>query len=136
MKIIEEYRNLTEEIAVIDSQITSKQREIQQLKDTYKPLEIKAVCYSEVTSKAGYHPKDLLDVTDEINELVEEVKELKSLKIELHEQRHKLEEVIDGFGDKKKKVVMMRIKGMTISEIADEMNYCERHVWRIMVGIK
>lgn len=133
MNIIDEYRKLTEDIAVIDSKITSASREVKKLIDTYKPAEIKAVDYSSDRVKSSIVVRSLLDVTDDINIFKLEIKKLRSERRNLVAQRKKLDDVVDGLGDSKKKVVMMKICGKTIAEIADEMNYSERQIYRIIL---
>ena len=132
MNIIDEYRKLTEDIAIIDSKITSASREIKKLIDIYKPSDLKAIDYSADRVQCSVVVRSLLDVTDDINVFKLEIKNLRSERNKLVAQRKKLEDVVDGFNDCKKRVIMMRVRGMKICEIALEMNYSERHVNRIV----
>ncbi len=91
---------------------------------------IKNECKHQCTSKSIFvTANNIWVLTDFIKEVEEELEELQG-------QKKKLEDTIHELGDTKKQVMMYRIKGFSLSEIADKMNYSKRHIERMMAGIK
>lgn len=136
MKIIDEYRMLTEEIAVINSKITTTNREINKLLDTYKPSSLKAINYEDVSVQTSRVEASLLLTTDRINKLKKRLKKLEEELRSVTDQRDKIEKTINEYGNLRKKVIMLRIKGHTIEEVASELNYSTRHIDRLICEIK
>lgn len=132
MKIIDEFRRLTEEIAVCESQKQSLEREITKQSDQYKPKEIKAIDYEEEKVKTSTHQQSMIETYDEIVSLNHSLKERENELDILYSQRNHLEDVVDGMGDRRKKAIMMRIKRKKANEIKDATGYCERHVHRLV----
>lgn len=132
MKIINEFRRLTEEIAVCESQKQSLEREINKQSDQYKPKEIKAIDYEEEKVETSTHQQSMIDTYDEIVSLNCSLKERENELDILYAQRNHLEDVVDGMGDRRKKAIMMRIKRKKPYEIEEATGYCERHVHRIV----
>lgn len=132
MVIIDEYRRLTEEIAVTESRITSAERELKKLSATYAPRGIGSLDYSaeRVSGGKGAPSMDEMfrKMMDLNTELVNDREELQSL----HWQRDKLSEVIDALGCQQKKVLMYRISGLSNARIAQRLGCSKRHVERLI----
>lgn len=131
MKIIDEYKELTEEIAVINSKIVRTEREIEKLMNTYRPCEIKAIDYGTEVVQSSKVQDSLFFITDSINKLKKELEKLELESKSVTNQREEIEKVINSYGNCKKKIIMRRIKGDTVNEIACEFNYSKAHVRRL-----
>ncbi len=136
--IIEEYRRLTENIAVVKSSISSNKREITKLirSNLNFPSGLGAIDYSKPAVQTSLFQGDLVQAYVKIHDIEVEQQELEAELKALYEQRDELEKVINGLGDKEKKAMMLRIKGFPNWKIAKEMSYSQRQVERIFQNIK
>lgn len=134
--IIDEYRKIIEDIAVVKSQITSINREKSKLIYTYSPKDIGAVDYSKPAVQVSNVPISITDAYIQIQDIETGIQPLESELKSLYKQRDELERVIDDLGDKEKKALMLRIKGYPNWRIAKEMSYSQRHVERIFKNIR
>lgn len=134
--IIEEYRELTEDIAVIKSCITSTERDIKKTINTYKPSDIGAIDYEKPAVQTSCSQESISTVYAKIHDLELELQNLKDELQSLYKQRDELERTINDLGDKEKKAMMLRIKGYSNWKIAKYMNYSERQIERIFQSIK
>lgn len=126
--IIEEYRELTEKIAVVQSSITTNQIEINKLikNNLNFPSSLGAIDYTKPAVQTSLFQGDLITAFIKIHDYETEMIDLEEeLKLR-NEQRNKLEKVINDLGDVKKKVIMLRIKGHTNQQIADILNYQDK----------
>lgn len=134
--IIDEYRELTEDIAVIKSCITSTERDIKNTINTYQPKELGAIDYNKPTVQTSCSQESLSVVYTRLHDLETELQNLKNELQSLYQQRDELEKVINGLGDVEKKVMMLRIKGYPNWKIAKEMNYSQRWIEKIFKKIR
>lgn len=134
--IIEEYRRLTENIAVVKSSIASTRRSISKLIYANKPCDIGAIDYTKPAVQTSHSQDDVIAAYRKIHDLEVEKQELESELQSLYEQRDELERVINDLGDKEKKAMMLRIKGYPNWKIAKEMNYSKRQVERIFQNLR
>lgn len=133
MRIIQEYRRVTEEIAVIESKIESANRQMRYLWRAHGHSTFGGIDYSAVRVQgSGFSPGDMesaLKVFLEIQRMQEEL-------AELHEQLERLRGTINKLGNKRKIALMMRIDGKTNDQIAAEMRMTTRQVERIFSTIR
>ncbi len=132
MQIIDEYKKITEDIAVVRSKLSTTKRKIKRLSYRCCPDDAKGIDYS--TEKVQIS----IDIPD-IEELMLLAKEMMLLELdlmELYQQRDELEETINDLGDLKKQVIMLQIKGYTQLQIAKELNYSKRHIERLCKDLK
>lgn len=136
--IIEEYRNLTESIAVIRSCITSTKREKFKLinENMNIPRGLSAIDYTVPAVQTSLFQGDLASAYIKIHDLETELMSLEKEFEALLEQRNDLEKVINDLGDVEKKVMMLRIKGCTNRKIAERLHYSERGIENIFKRIK
>lgn len=133
--IIEEYRGLTEKIAVIKSSIASTKRAKLKLIYANEPCDVGAIDYAKPKVQTSCSQDDLLIAYRKIHDLEIELEELETELQALYDQRNELEKVINDLGDNEKKCMMLRIKGYPNWKIAKEMNYSVRHIQRIFSSI-
>jgi DNA-directed RNA polymerase specialized sigma24 family protein len=126
--IIEEYRELTENIAVVQSCIITNQREKRKLIESNLnfPSSLGAIDYTKPAVQTSLFQGDLVSAFIKIHDYETEQMELEVELKSLNEQRDKIENIINDLGDVKKKVIMLRIKGCTNQEIADILNYQDK----------
>lgn len=132
MEIIAEYRQLTKGIAVLNSRIKSKERELSKLTLTYAPRDIGGIDYSDPCVQTSLHHPDIVQVASKIYDLNKELKILRDELKEIMNQRDELDKCIDSLGDTKSKIMMLKIKGYTNRQISWELNYSKRHIERIV----
>lgn len=136
MNIIDEYRKVTEDIAVVKSCLTSINRDIKKLINAYRPGDVKSIDYSKDRVKTSNYQIDIFDNYTKMQDLFKERDntelELKSL----YTQRNELEKVINDLGDINKKVIMLKVKGYTNWKVADILHYSVRHIERIVASSK
>lgn len=132
MRIVDQYRNLLQEISVTKSNISLIKRDIKLLENEYCPRELKGVDYSFIQSDVRFSPKDV--------ESVIEILERKKRLLNIYENELQLlsidkkdiESTINSYGDVKSKMLMLKCQGLKNSEIADKMCYSKRQVERII----
>gem|GEM_PF-1280027 len=134
--IIDEYRKITEDIAVVKSQIKSINREKSKLIYTYSPKDIGAIDYSKPAVQVSNVPISITDAYIQIQGLEIGIQPLESELKSLHEQRDELEKVINDLGDIEKRTLMLRIKGYSNYRIAKELNYSVRGIEEIFKRIR
>lgn len=133
--IIEEYRKLTEDIAVIKSCIVSTERDIKRTINTYQPGDAGAIDYSKPAVQTSISQESLSEVWIRLHDLNVELQDLKEELKSLYKQRDELERTINDLGDIEKKTMMLRIKGFSNWKIAKEMNYSVRGIEEIFKRI-
>jgi predicted nucleic acid-binding Zn-ribbon protein len=132
MEFIEEYRRLTNDIEATQSYIASLERKLNKLISTYAPRDLKAVSFEIGKARTNKELPDVFELADEINRVKTEIK---SEREELHAltgQRKRLEDCVSSADRTHIKVVMLKIKGMPISQIMYMTGYSERQVYRIL----
>lgn len=136
--IIEEYRKLTENIAVIRSCITSTKREKNKLirENINIPRGLSAIDYSIPAVQTSLFQGDLASAYIKIHDFETELMDLEEELKQLYGQRDELERVINDLGDVEKKAMMLRIKGYTNRKISEKMHYSERQIERIFKNIR
>ncbi len=136
--IIEEYRKLTESIAVVRSCITSTKREKNKLirENINFPRGLGAIDYSMPAVQTSFFQGDLATAYIKIHDLEVELMNLEEELEALLEQRNELEKIINDLGDVEKKAMMLRIKGYTNIKISEKMHYSERQIERIFKNIR
>jgi|SRR5665647_65068 len=134
--IIEEYRELTEDIAVIKSCITSTERDIKRTINTYQPRDIGAIDYTKPAVQTSIAQDTLSAIYTRLHDFETELQNLKEELQSLFVQRDELEKVINDLGDIEKKVMMLRIKGYPNWKVAKYLNYSERGIENIFKRIR
>lgn len=129
--IIEEYRELTEDIAVIKSCITSTERDLNKTINTFQPRELGAIDYSKPVVQTSCSQESLTEVYIKIHDLNIELQNLKIELDSLNKQRDDLEQTINDLGDIEKKVLMLKIKGCKNWVIAKQLNYSVKGIEKI-----
>lgn len=132
MKIIEEYKRLTEEIAVAESKLESARRELKKQVDQYKPSDLKAIDYSNEKVQTSVHQQDMVETYDIIEEIKDNIKLTEKDLIAVKSQRKKIEDVINDIGGRHKQVLMLMTKGERPVQIAEKMGVDIRHVFRLL----
>lgn len=133
--IIEEYRKLTEDIAVIKSCIVSTERDINRTINTYQPGDAGAIDYSNPTVQTSISQESLSEVWIRLHDLNAELQDLKEELKSLYKQKDELERTINDLGDIEKKAMMLRIKGFSNWKIAKELHYSVRGIEEIFKRI-
>jgi DNA-binding NarL/FixJ family response regulator len=133
--IIEEYRRLTENIAVIKSSIASTKRAITKLIYANKPCDIGAIDYTKPVVQTSHSQDDVISAYRKIHDLEVDKQELELELKALYEQRDEVEKVINDLGDIEKKAMMLRIKGYSNQKIADILHYSKGGVNHIFERI-
>jgi FtsZ-binding cell division protein ZapB len=133
--IIEEYRELTEDIAVIKLCITSCERDIKKTINTYQPSDLGAINYDKPCVQSSNSQESISLVLIKLHDLQEELQDLQDELQSLYKQRDDLERTINDLGDVEKKAMMLRIKGLSNWKIAKEMNYSVRGIEEIFKRI-
>lgn len=136
MTIIEKYRELTENISVIEVCIDQVENEIRKLIFTYCPGDVGAIDYTKPAVQTSISQESLSSVYIKLHDLETELMDLKKEKDFLYQQRDKLEKTINDLGDIEKKVMMLRIKGYPNWKIAKHLNYSERGIENIFKRIR
>ena len=136
MTIIEKYRELTENIVVIEVCIEQIYRELSILIHTYCPSGVGAIDYSKPAVQTSISQKSISNVNIKLHDLETELIDLKNEKEFLNKQRDKLEKNINDLGDIEKKVMVLRIKGKRNWEIAEILNYTEKGIEYIFRRIR
>lgn len=136
LNIIEEFRRVTEDIAVVKSCLTSINRDINKLINAYRPGDIKGIDYSKDKVQSNNMPLDIFSNYTKMQELFKERDntelELKSL----YTQRDELEKCINDLGDIEKKAMMLRVKGYSNWRIADTLHYSIKGIEKIFKRIR
>ena len=136
MKIIQEYKRVTEDIAVIKSKIKTVKRELDKNINRYKPSDIKAINYDKEKVQTSMYQESILVVANNIFNLQQTMKEFEQELQELMEQRGELEDIINTLNNLEQKVCVMRIQGHSIKKIAWKLNYSEIYIKKISQRIK
>lgn len=128
MDIIQEYRRITERIAVQSSQLTTAKRDLQKNMNIYKPSDAKGIDYSQEKVQSSLHQQDIFTTANNIKIITSFIKELEEELVELKGQRNKLEKTINSLGDIKKQYIMYKIKNprMPNWKIANEIHVAPR----------
>lgn len=132
MKIIDEYRRLTEEIAVLESRIISQERQLRKVSDIYAPAGVSSLDYSKERVAGGPARPDMIGVAGQIIEITIDLNNDRAELKDLHTQRDKLREVIGTLGCRLKKVLMYKIEGCSNNQIATRLGCSKRHVERLV----
>lgn len=136
MNIIEEYRRVTGDIAVINSCLTTINREIKRLIYADKPGDIKGIDYAKDKIQTSNMQMDIFGNYAKLQELFKE-RDRTELELEsLYTQRNELEKVINDLGDIEKRVMMLRIKGYSNWRIAETLHYSIKGIEKIFRRIK
>jgi hypothetical protein len=134
-KLINEYRALCLELATVESQIKTGERELTKLTFSYRPSDIKGIDYAKPQIQSSSHAPDIMEVASKIYELSGRLSELRAERDTILSQRAELDKCIDRLGDTQARVVMMRLRGCTNRQIAHDVGYSKRHVERIVRDI-
>ncbi len=134
--IIQEYKDLTENIATIESHIKTIKREIQKLMMVWRPQGLTAINYENPFIQESRSQMEAYEAYLKLCKYERETSDLKKELNLLYNQRNELEKIIDAFRDVEKKALMLRIKGYSNSKIAKEMSYSQRHIERIFKNIR
>lgn len=136
LKIIDEYRQITEQIAVLKSQKTSVERDLTKMSMTFRPLELKGMDYSMERVQRSSNQTNMFEMAEGIVNAQFEIQLISAELESWYKQRAELERVINELGDIKKRVVMLQIKGYPQWKIAKELNYSKRQIERIIADSK
>lgn len=127
MQIIDEYKKLTEDTAVVKSKLATTNRGIKKFLAKNCPSDAQGIDYTKDRVQSSLQIPNI----HELEELIEQMQELESDLKELYEQRDELEQTINDLGDLKKQVVMLQIKGYTQLQIAKALSYSKSYIEKI-----
>lgn len=134
--LVMEYRNIIANIAGAMCQKMNCERRLKQLVNNSGPSGIKGIDYTRpVVQTSGYFPS-ILEMAEEMGRLTYELEEIEKNLIDLNDQKAFIEETIRSLGDPKMQIVMLAIKGYPQWKIAEELNYSQRHIERLVREIK
>ncbi len=136
MNIIEEYRKVTEELAVAKSNLKRVNRAIVKLINNNAPKDITGTCYSDIKIQNNVNILDLAEALYQRDKFLSDRNEAEKEYEDLSRQLEELEETINSLGDINKKVLMLRIKGYTNWQIADKLHYSVRRIEQIVAESK
>lgn len=132
MNIVDEYRRITELIAVQKSQLATAKRDLQRNMNIYKPSDTKGIDYSQDKVQSSMQQQNIFTTAKNISILTNFIKEVTDELEQLNQQQRELEETINKLGDTKKKTIIYSIKGIPSSKIAKKVHVSERTVRRYL----
>jgi DNA-binding NtrC family response regulator len=132
LNIIQEYKILTEEIAVAKSHLTRAKRDLKKQMETYKPNEAKGIDYSVERVQTSAKEQDIMCTANNICVLTNLIKELEEELKELYKQRQELEDTINSLGDIEKQYIMYKTKDprMPVWKIAQKLHIGKASLYR------
>lgn len=130
MGIIEEFKKIIEEIAVVESRLLTARRELDRKANAYRPAGMRGIDYTRERVSNSLFQQDIFSLSQEIEILKDEIKRLKRELKEMHEQKRKLEKIINDYGDVKKQIFMMKLKKVPIDQIARKLFISRSTVYR------
>ncbi|NDL68511.1 hypothetical protein [Anaerotalea alkaliphila] len=137
MRIIEEYREVQESIAVCRSRKMTAERKLAKEIAQYQPAGDcnMGIDYSIERVQTSQHQQDIFETAHNIALLNKLIAELNQELQALFQQRDELRKSINMIGDVKKQVIMYRMDGLKVHMIARKLNYSQGHVYRILKEI-
>lgn len=136
MKIIDEYKRVTEDIAVIKSQLQRARRNLDKNVNIYKPSDLKGIDYSQERVQSSNNQPNIMEIAVKICSYKLSIDDLHKELDSLYKQRAKLEKTINELGDLKKQILMLQIKGYQQWKIARELHYSQRWIEKICSEIR
>lgn len=135
MNIIDEFRRVTEELAIAKSNLRRANRALGKLIWGNAPGDLKGISYGiKVQNNAN-----ILDLAEALYQRDKHISDRDSAEkeyAELLEQLEELEKAINNLGDIEKKAMMLRIKGYSNKQIADTLHYTIKGVEKIFQRIR
>lgn len=119
----------------MESRIKSRERERAKLKWDGIPRDIKGIDYSGDKIQSNSYQAESLDIALAYIQLTEQLEEMRKELNDIRDQRKELEEVINKFSGIQKQVLMYRIQGLSLEEIADKLNYSLIHIKKISAKV-
>lgn len=134
--IMTEYNNMTENLAVLESRLHAAKRELLKLEKSAGPAgELPVISWGEHL-KTTFQTLDTIEVALAIAEAKEKIETYKS-EIEFWKvERNSLEATINSYGDLKRKVLMLKLKGLKHAQIAKELGYSKERIDQVSCQIK
>ena len=136
MKIIDEYKRVTEDIAVIKSQLQRARRNLDKNVNIYKPSDLKGIDYSQERVQSSNNQPNIMEIAVKICSYKLSIDDLHKELDSLYKQRAELEKTINELGDLKKQILMLQIKGYQQWKIARELHYSQRWIEKICSEIR
>ena len=136
MNIIDEYRKVTEELAIAKSNLRRANIALNKLIYGNAPKDITGVGYNDIKVQNNVNILDLAEALYQRDKHISDKNNAENEYAELLEQQQELEKVINDLGDINKKVVMLKIKGYSTCEIADRLHYSPRRIQQIIAESK
>lgn len=130
MKIIDEYRFITEQIALLKSQITTAARELTKLSMAYRPSEVSGIDYGERVQSSLYQTP-VIETAEAIIRTQQQIQLLNAELESWQKQRDELEKSINEIGEPNNKIIMLKIKGMKHWQIAREVHFSKSWVDKV-----
>lgn len=131
-RLIEEYRSLQMEIATVKSKIKTKERELDKLKNIFRPHDASGIDYSRPSIQCSRSVPDIVDVAAKIYDINSEIMDLRIELEGIEDQAGTLEHTVRDLGVLHGRVLLLKAKGMTNRQISYEMGYSKRHIERLI----
>lgn len=131
MNIIDEYKKIYEDEAIIESKCYTAKHTYRKNLNAAAPKDLAAVDYSKPRAANSAYVPDIIEIEQSRQEYLYWEREWK----EIQAQRQRLESKIENLGDKEKKVAMYKIQGLTNEQIAENLDISTRHVYRLLKKI-
>jgi DNA-binding NtrC family response regulator len=132
MNIIQEYKIITEKIAVVKSQLISAKRDLRKNMNLYKPADSRAITYDKEKVQTSMQQQDFIVTAKNICILTNFINELQEELEELYKQREELEKTINSLGDIEKQFIMYKTKDpkMPMWKIANKLHIDRKTLYR------
>lgn len=127
MSIVEEYRRLYEDEAVAESRRDTAKRAYRRNLIATWPKGAKGTDYSEPRVMSSVYVPDTIEIEQSRQEYLFWESEWE----DIQKQRQRLEGRIENLGNIEKTIIMYRIKGYTIAQIAERLHYSRRWIERL-----
>ncbi len=131
MNIIDEFRRVTEEMAIARSNVHRANRVLAKFIWGNFPKDLTGVGYSDIKVQNNVNILDLAESLYQRDKYIANRDMAEAEYEELETQLEELEKAINNLGDIEKKAMMLRIKGYSNRQIADELHYSLRGVEEI-----
>lgn len=131
-RLIEEYRSLQMEIATVKSKIKTKERELDKLKNIFRPHDASGIDYSRPSIQCSRSVPDIVDVAGKIYDVNSDIMDLRLELKDIEAQASALEKTVHDLGVLHGRVLLLKARGMTNRQISYEMGYSRRHIERLI----
>ena len=120
------YTDLCREIDILDIRITSLEKEREQMRRMMfanAPKGVSAIDYSTERVQSSFSPLPLNEIVERINQIDKALSPLYEIKRIKEQAKMDMEQTISAMEGLDYKVAYLRMQGLTLIEIADELGY-------------